>query len=109
MTRLYEKLVGVSRIALEAICLGLALDESEHSAIMEMASDTNCQLRLLHYPSITEEKLRSELLTRLPPHNDWRYVRRSQSFFFFRPLGCLNPNFNNAAQSHFYSRIIMAA
>ncbi|KAI1427949.1 Clavaminate synthase-like protein [Xylaria sp. FL1777] len=71
MTGLYQRLVGVSRVVLEAIGLGLALDDRARAALMEMASDTNCQLRLLHYPCITKEKLQSELLTRLPPHNDW--------------------------------------
>ncbi|KAI1401789.1 Clavaminate synthase-like protein [Hypoxylon fuscum] len=71
MTGLYDRLVGVSKTILEAIAIGLSLDAEDHSEFIKLISDQHCQLRLLHYPEVTKEKLRNELLARLPAHNDW--------------------------------------
>jgi isopenicillin N synthase-like dioxygenase len=68
---LYERLAGVCTLLLEVLSAGLTLDEEEHKALMDLILVTGCQLRLLHYPPITREKLRDEMLARLPAHNDW--------------------------------------
>ncbi|KAI1376972.1 Clavaminate synthase-like protein [Hypoxylon crocopeplum] len=74
MTTLYDRLSGVSKSILEAISIGLSLRAEEHTELMKLISDRHCQLRLLHYPAITKEKLQNELLARLPAHNDWGTV-----------------------------------
>ncbi|KAI1182703.1 oxidoreductase-like protein [Nemania serpens] len=71
VTALYEKLCKVSRMVLHAIGIGLGLDDSAYTSLMELLSERHCQLRLLHYPAISKEKLQSELLARLPAHQDW--------------------------------------
>ncbi|KAJ8123236.1 hypothetical protein ONZ43_g762 [Nemania bipapillata] len=71
MTALYEKLCNVSKMILHAIGVGLELDGPAYASLMELISDRHCQLRLLHYPAITKEKLQNELLARLPAHQDW--------------------------------------
>ncbi|KAH8884140.1 oxidoreductase-like protein [Thozetella sp. PMI_491] len=69
MSALYERLAGVSKTVLDAIGVGLELDGADYSALMGLKQDH--QLRLLHYPAITKEKLSNELLARLPAHRDW--------------------------------------
>ena len=59
----------MSKTVLEAISVGLELDQEERSALMELKQDY--QLRLLHYPAISKQKLEEELIARLPAHNDW--------------------------------------
>ncbi|KAI1113734.1 oxidoreductase-like protein [Nemania sp. NC0429] len=71
MTALYEKLCNVSRMVLHAIGVGLGLEGPAYTSLMELLSDRHCQLRLLHYPTISKEKLQNELLARLPAHQDW--------------------------------------
>lgn len=58
-------------MVLHAIGIGLGLDDSAYTSLMELLSERHCQLRLLHYPAISKEKLQSELLARLPAHQDW--------------------------------------
>ncbi|KAI0803806.1 oxidoreductase-like protein [Xylaria sp. FL0064] len=71
MTGLYQKLCAVSKMVLHAIAIGLDLDSTASATLMELISDRHCQLRLLHYPTISKEKLRNEMIARLPAHNDW--------------------------------------
>lgn len=71
MTDLYERLSGVSKIILDAIGVGLGLDDRERTTLAELISDRHCQLRLLHYPPIERGQLETELLARLPAHTDW--------------------------------------
>ncbi|KAI1418056.1 Clavaminate synthase-like protein [Hypoxylon sp. FL1857] len=71
MSALYEKLAGVSLILLEAIGIGLGLNGEEHAALTRLISEHHCQLRLLHYPHITKNKLQNDLIARLPSHTDW--------------------------------------
>ena len=79
MTRLYEKLSSVSKMVLDAIDIGLGLEGEEHDALAELFSDRHCQLRLLHYPPCSKEKLQRELLARLPAHTDWGLVSGATS------------------------------
>jgi isopenicillin N synthase-like dioxygenase len=71
MNLLYAKFIGISRLILDAIGIGLGLDADAHGTLMELVSDDHCQLRLLHYPPVSKEKLQHELLTRMPTHTDW--------------------------------------
>ncbi|KAK4220664.1 hypothetical protein QBC38DRAFT_172271 [Podospora fimiseda] len=71
MTSLYERLADVSNVILQAIGVGLDLDEKAYKSLMELQSKRHCQLRLLHYPPITKQKLETESFTRLPAHTDW--------------------------------------
>lgn len=71
MTALYSRLAGVCRTILDAIGVGLALDETEHAALKDLLAGDHCQLRLLHYPAVTKSTLQNQLLTRLPEHTDW--------------------------------------
>jgi len=70
-TSLYERLAGVSKVLLDAFGVGLGLDVEAHSALMQLLSDRHSQLRLLHYPLVDKEKLKSDSFTRLPAHTDW--------------------------------------
>ncbi|KAI0101539.1 hypothetical protein GGR51DRAFT_563440 [Nemania sp. FL0031] len=71
MNSLYARLIVISRLILDAIGVGLGLDADAHATLMELVSDDHCQLRLLHYPPISREKLQHELFTRMPAHTDW--------------------------------------
>ncbi|KAI0482649.1 Clavaminate synthase-like protein [Xylariaceae sp. FL0804] len=71
MNRLYSRLAEVSETILNAISAGLSLSTEEHGELTKLMSDRHCQLRLLHYPAITKDRLENELLARLPAHNDW--------------------------------------
>ncbi|KAI1136546.1 Clavaminate synthase-like protein [Hypoxylon sp. FL0543] len=71
MIALYQKLAGVSEILLEAIGIGLGLNDEEHTTLFKLLSDRHCQLRLLHYPAITKDRLQKDLIARLPSHTDW--------------------------------------
>ncbi|TGJ78469.1 hypothetical protein E0Z10_g10293 [Xylaria hypoxylon] len=71
MTGLYEKLCPVSRTVMHALATGLDLDSTAMNTLMELISDRHCQLRLLHYPPISKEKLQKQMLARLPAHHDW--------------------------------------
>ena len=71
MTGLYDRLSRVSKVVLDAIGIGLGLDDDELHALAAMFSDRHCQLRLLHYPPCSKEMLQSGLLARLPAHTDW--------------------------------------
>ncbi|KAI1371319.1 Clavaminate synthase-like protein [Hypoxylon crocopeplum] len=70
-TALYERLAGVSAFLLETIGVGLGLNDEERATLSELISGRHCQLRLLHYPEISKDKLRNDLMARLPSHTDW--------------------------------------
>ncbi|KAM7223009.1 Clavaminate synthase-like protein [Rhypophila decipiens] len=67
---LYERLDKVADMILDAIGVGLGLDEEAHAALMALHSNRHCQLRLLHYPAI-EKDMSDSVFARLPAHNDW--------------------------------------
>ncbi|KAI0490581.1 Clavaminate synthase-like protein [Xylaria cf. heliscus] len=71
MTALYERLCSVGKMILHAIGVGLGLEGAALTRLEDLISDRHCQLRLLHYPTISKAKLQNELLARLPPHQDW--------------------------------------
>ncbi|KAI1322717.1 oxidoreductase-like protein [Xylariaceae sp. FL0255] len=71
MTNLYERLCDVSNMIINALATGLDLDAAAADNLMELISERHCQLRLLHYPPISKQKLQNEMLARLPAHHDW--------------------------------------
>ncbi|GAB1312374.1 Leucoanthocyanidin dioxygenase [Madurella fahalii] len=70
-TSLYQRLSGVANAILDAIGVGLRLDAHDLAALRQMACYRYCQLRLLHYPAITKQKLQKDVFARMPAHNDW--------------------------------------
>ena len=72
----YWKLDKAAHRILEAVSLALGLTEAEKGYLFELHSGHNNQLRLLHYPPIPTEKLRKQVVARMPAHCDWRYVHQ---------------------------------
>ena len=99
-TTFYWELDKAAKIILEAIALGLNLTKDEKKEFLQLHSGHNNQLRLLHYPSIEAEKLRQQVVGRMPPHQDWS----SFTFLFQDDVGGLelldphSPNSFIAAQ-----------
>lgn len=71
MTEFYWKLNKAARRILEAVSLALGLTEAEKGYLFDLHSGHNNQLRLLHYPPIPTEKLRKQVVARMPVHCDW--------------------------------------
>lgn len=71
MSSLYERLASVGKDVLGAIGVGLELDAESMEALMSLDSTHSSQLRLLHYPSLSKEKVQKEVFARLPAHTDW--------------------------------------
>ena len=80
MTKFYWELDKAARRILEAVSLALDLSEAEKSHLFKLHSGHNNQLRLLHYPPILTEKLRKQVMARMPAHCDWRYVHEDRTF-----------------------------
>lgn len=72
-TLMYEWLVGISKTLLEVIGIGLGLDSEANGALAlaKLVSDRHCQLRLLHYPTVSKIQLQKQLFARLSPHRGW--------------------------------------
>ena len=89
MTALYWQLEKAARRILEAVSLALGLTPAERDHLFDLHSGHNNQLRLLHYPPISTEKLAKHVVARMPVHRDWRYEDRilsSAIFSFSTPL-----------------------
>lgn len=71
MTGLYDRLASTADKVLMAFGVGLDLKGEDYDKLMKMNSHQHCQLRLLHYPKISKEKLENEVFARLPAHTDW--------------------------------------
>ena len=76
MTTFYWQLEKAARRILEAVSLALKLTPAEKDYLFDLHSGHNNQLRLLHYPPISTEKLRKHVVARMPAHRDWRYEDR---------------------------------
>ena len=72
MTRFYWECNKVACTFLDAIALGIDLSKSEIEYVKKLHSGHNNQLRLLHYPPIPAEMLDTQVLARMPAHEDWR-------------------------------------
>jgi isopenicillin N synthase-like dioxygenase len=68
MTTFYWSLYSVSRTILQALALGIGLEENH---LLSYHSGLNNQLRLLHYPSIPAASVESGKAARMPAHTDW--------------------------------------
>jgi isopenicillin N synthase-like dioxygenase len=71
MTRFYWECFRVGGEVLQALAIGLDLDENH---LLQKHSGNNNQLRLLHYPPITAEALESHRAARCPAHSDWTSI-----------------------------------
>jgi isopenicillin N synthase-like dioxygenase len=71
--KLYWELNKAARAILEALMMSLELEEAEMERVRGLHSGYDNQLRLLHYPPVGEERLRSGNKNRLGAHTDWRW------------------------------------
>lgn len=55
----------------DVIALGLDLGNDTKKDLNALIYDEGCQLRLLHYPPVSKDKLQKEMVARLPPHRDY--------------------------------------
>lgn len=65
----YWECFETAKILLRALAIGLGIQDDEY--LLKFHSGENNQLRLLHYPPIETDKLRSETVARMPAHSDW--------------------------------------
>jgi len=68
MSRFYWECWASARMLLQAMAIGLGLDEN---FLLKYHSGHNNQLRLLHYPSVPGENLETQSMARMPAHTDW--------------------------------------
>lgn len=71
MTQFYWECFRVGGEILQALAIGLDLDENH---LLLKHSGNNNQLRLLHYPPIPAEALESHRAARCPAHTDWSSI-----------------------------------
>ncbi|KAF2153148.1 Clavaminate synthase-like protein [Myriangium duriaei CBS 260.36] len=83
--RIYHDFHQAGCRILDALCMSLKLDPEETARLKQLHSGQNNQLRLLHYPPIETQKLKSEVIGRMPPHQDWS----SFTFLFQDSVGGL--------------------
>ena len=69
---LYWKCNEVAQSILQALAIGIGLDDSNH--LTKHHSGHNNQLRLLHYPPVPAADLESEKVARMPAHSDWSTI-----------------------------------
>lgn len=70
-TNLYWQLEKTSKHILQAFAVGLNLSDEERDKWLKQHSGHNNQLRLLHYPAVATQKLESQVVSRMPAHQDW--------------------------------------
>ncbi|OQE20802.1 hypothetical protein PENFLA_c016G02657 [Penicillium flavigenum] len=71
MLRFYWECFRVGAEVLQALAVGLELDENH---LLEKHSGHNNQLRLLHYPPIRSEAIETGRAARCPAHTDWSSI-----------------------------------
>lgn len=72
MTTFYWEFNDAACLVLEAFTQGLNLSESDRDLLLGLHSGHNNQLRLLHYPPVSTDKLEKQIVARMPAHTDWR-------------------------------------
>ncbi|KAL3464764.1 hypothetical protein BJX64DRAFT_254289 [Aspergillus heterothallicus] len=72
MTEFYWECDRVGREILQAIALGLNLEDIDHLTTKHGGNDN--QLRLLHYLPVPTEDLRTERVSRCAAHTDWSSI-----------------------------------
>lgn len=71
---LFWELNKTAQLILEALIESLNLPNAEANAVRALHTGHDNQLRLLHYPPITDAMIGHENLGRLGAHTDWRFV-----------------------------------
>jgi isopenicillin N synthase-like dioxygenase len=71
-SQFYWKCNKVAESILQALAIGIGLDDSSH--LTRHHSGHNNQLRLLHYPPVVAADLESEKVARMPAHSDWSTI-----------------------------------
>ena len=74
MTELFWTLRETSMTILDALMMGLAVDDVESEELRKLHSGHNNQLRLSHYPPVSAELLDIVAKDRLTAHRDWWLV-----------------------------------
>ena len=69
MTAFYWECERFTRVLLQALALGIGLDDEDY--LRKFHSGHENQLRLLHYPAVAAETLERGLVKRMPAHTDW--------------------------------------
>ena len=72
MNRFYWECFRVGGEILQALAVGLGLDDENH--LLRKHSGHNNQLRLLHYPPVPAEALEQQRAARCPAHTDWSSI-----------------------------------
>jgi isopenicillin N synthase-like dioxygenase len=72
MNRFYWEGFRVGGEILQALAVGLGLDDENH--LLKKHSGHNNQLRLLHYPPVPANVLEQHRATRCPAHTDWSSI-----------------------------------
>lgn len=72
MLGFYWKCYKNSKSILEALTLGIGLDNPAH--LIKHHSGHSNQLRLLHYPPVAADDLESGKAARMPAHSDWSSI-----------------------------------
>ncbi|KAJ5632604.1 Oxoglutarate/iron-dependent dioxygenase [Penicillium lividum] len=71
MTRFYSECFRMGGEILQALAIGLDLDENH---LLNKHSGLNNQLRLLHYPPVPAAALENDRAARCPAHTDWSSI-----------------------------------
>lgn len=78
-TQFYWRLNDVAREILEALIIGVGFSKEEASFVRKLHTGHTNQLRLLHYPAMSQDVGPGGDQSRLGAHTDWRYGRSSIS------------------------------
>jgi isopenicillin N synthase-like dioxygenase len=73
-TRFFWELNKTAKLILDALIEALRLPATEADAVRKLHTGHDNQLRLLHYPPITDAMMADESVGRLGAHTDWRCV-----------------------------------
>lgn len=71
-TRFFWELNKTAQLILDALIEALGLPDAEADAVRALHTGHDNQLRLLHYPPITDAMVGDESVGRLGAHTDWR-------------------------------------
>ena len=69
MTSFYWEMDTIAKMLLQAIAIGVGLDDEDF--FIPLHSGNNNQLRLLHYPPVPAANLENQSMARMPAHSDW--------------------------------------
>lgn len=72
--KLYWQLNATSVAILDALILGLKLEDFEADRVRQLHTGHHNQLRLLRYPPLPKSVMADRNVSRLGAHRDWRYT-----------------------------------